>query len=145
VHEHQEGLAVAVQPNPVHDTRHLYAKNNPRAPTFPNKSSKFAVASQAMVLLTAVREKSNGNFTPQKMIVDYSIASAFFYDDFQLVVKSILIPSYEGDQRAASKLIDICAFDLNKLIELILASGHQPNSKISYIFGEECRTFCEGE
>jgi hypothetical protein len=82
VHERQEGLAAAVQPDPVHDTRHQYTENNPRALTFPNKSSKFAVASQAMVLLTAVREKSNGNFTPQKMIVDYLIAPASFYDDF---------------------------------------------------------------
>jgi hypothetical protein len=98
-----------------------------------------------MVLSTAGREKSNGNFTPQKMIVDYSIAPASFYDNFQLVVKSILIPSYEGAQRAASKLIVTCVFGLNKLIELILASGHQPNSKIFFIFGEECRTFCEGE
>jgi hypothetical protein len=81
----------------------------------------------------------------EKMIVDYSIAPASFYNDFQLVVKSISIPSYEGAQRATSKLIVICAFSLNELIELILASGHQPNSKISFIFGEECRTFCEGE
>jgi hypothetical protein len=66
VHECQEGLATAVQPNPMHDTQHQYAKNNPRALTFPNKSSKFAFASQAMVLSTAIREKSNGNFTPQK-------------------------------------------------------------------------------
>jgi hypothetical protein len=94
-------------------------RNNLRALTFPNKSSKFAVASQAMVLSTAIREKSNGFFTPQKMIVDYSIAPAPFYNDFQLVVKSILIPSYEGALRAASKLIVICAFGLNKLIELI--------------------------
>jgi hypothetical protein len=55
--------------------------------------------------------------------------SITFYDDFQLVVKSILIPSYEGAQRAASKLIVICAFGLNKLIKFILASGNQPNSK----------------
>jgi hypothetical protein len=84
-------------------------------------------------------------FFVEKMIVDYSVAPASFYDNFQLVVKSILIPSYEVAQRAASKLIVICAFGLNELIELILASGHQPTSKISFIFGEECRTFCEGE
>jgi hypothetical protein len=42
--------------------------------------------------------------------------SITFYDDFQLVVKSISIPSYEGAQRAASKLIVICAFVLNELI-----------------------------
>jgi hypothetical protein len=79
------------------------------------------------------------------MIIDYSIASASFYDNFQLVVKSTLISSYEGAQRAAMKLIVICTFGLNKLIKLILASSHKPNSKISFIFGEECRTYCEGE
>jgi hypothetical protein len=63
---------------------------------------------------------------------------------FQLIVKSISIPSYEGAQRTASKLIVICAFDHNELMKLILASDHQPNSKISLIFGEEFRTFCEG-
>jgi hypothetical protein len=36
-----------------------------------------------------------------------------------------LIPSYEGAQRAASKSIVICAFGLNKLIKLIMASCHQ--------------------
>jgi hypothetical protein len=41
----------------------------------------------------------------QWLIVDYSIASACFYDNFQLVVESISIPSYEGAQRAASELI----------------------------------------
>ena len=69
--------------------------------------------------------------------------------------KSIVdsIPSYEGAQRAASKLIVICTFGLNKLIKLISASRHQQlsvayvniNSKIFLIFEEECRTFCEGE
>jgi hypothetical protein len=54
---------------------------------------------------------------------NYSIAG------FQVVVKPISIPSYERAQRAASKLIVICAFRINKLIELILASGHPPNSK----------------
>jgi hypothetical protein len=83
--------------------------------------------------------------TPRWLIVDYSIVPASFYDDFQLVVESILIPSYEGAQRATLKLIVICAFGLNELIKLILASGQQPNFKISLIFGEECRTFCEGE
>ncbi len=29
----QEGLTAAVQPNPVHDTRHQYAENNPKAQT----------------------------------------------------------------------------------------------------------------
>ena len=63
------------------------------------------------------------------------------------------IPSYEGYQRAALKLIVICTFDLNVLIKLILVSCHQQhivayvntNSKIYLIFGQECRTFCEGE
>jgi hypothetical protein len=64
-----------------------------------------------------------------------------------------LISSYEGAQRAASKLIVIWDFGLNELIKLISASCHQQlsvayvntNSKIYLIFGEECRTFCEGE
>jgi len=57
--------------------------------------------------------------------------------------------------KRASKLIVISAFslNLNKLIKLISASHHQQlivayantNSKIYLIFGEECRTFCEGE
>jgi hypothetical protein len=62
----------------------------------------------------------------------------------QLIVESIPTPSYEGAQRAISKLIVICTFGLNKLIELIWASGHQPNSKIFCIFRGECRLFCEG-
>jgi hypothetical protein len=71
----------------------------------------------------------------------------------KLIVDYILISRSEGAQRAASKLIVICAFGLNELIKLISASRHQQlivayvktNSKIYLIFGEECRTFCEGE
>jgi hypothetical protein len=33
MHGRQEGLATAVQPDPVHDTWHQYAKNNPKAQT----------------------------------------------------------------------------------------------------------------
>ena len=77
--------------------------------------------------------------------------SNVFGQKSKLIVDSI--PSYEGAQRAASKLIVICAFGLNELIKLISASRHQQlivayvktNSKIYLIFGEECRTFCEGE
>jgi hypothetical protein len=77
--------------------------------------------------------------------------SNFFGQKSKLIVDSI--PSYEGAQKATSKLIVIWAFGLNELIKLISASRHQQlivayvktNSKIYLIFGEECRTFCEGE
>ena len=80
-----------------------------------------------------------------------SFDSNFFGQKSKLIVVSI--PSYEGAQRATSKLNVICAFGLNELIKLISASRHQQlivayvktNSKIYLIFGEECRTFCEGE
>jgi hypothetical protein len=86
-----------------------------------------------------VKDNGDAVVKQQSANSNYSVAG------FQLVVKSILIPSYEGAQRATSRLIVICAFGLNKLIELIFASGHQPNSKISFIFGEGCRTFRERE
>jgi hypothetical protein len=78
-------------------------------------------------------------------------ASNIFGQKSKLIIDSI--PSYEGAQRTASKLIVICAFGLNELIKLISASRHQQlivaydktNSKIYLIFGEECSTFCEGE
>jgi len=77
--------------------------------------------------------------------------SNIFSQKSKLIVDSI--PSYEGAQKAASKLIVICAFSLNELIKLISASRHQQlivayiktNSITYLIFGEECRTFCEGE
>ena len=49
--------------------------------------------------------------------------SNVFSQKSKLIVDSI--PSYEGAQRAASKLIVICAFGLNELIKLISASRHQ--------------------
>ena len=67
------------------------------------------------------------------MIVEHFTVSNYSIVGFQRVVKSTLTPSYEGAQRAASKLIVICAFGLNKLIKLIWASGHQLNSKIFLI------------
>jgi hypothetical protein len=105
----------------------------------------------------------------------------------KLIVDYVLIPSSEGAQRVASKLIVICAFGYNEIIELIKifchigeliqiitafhhnkltklnninhshqlidAYDHQKiivayinkNSKISLIFQEEKRIFCEGE
>jgi hypothetical protein len=70
--------------------------------------------------------------------------SNVFSQKSKLIVNSI--PSYEGAQKAALKLIVICSFGLNELIKLISASRHfKTNSKIYLIFGEECRTFCEGE
>jgi hypothetical protein len=104
----------------------------------------------------------------------------------KLIVDYVLIPSSEGAQSAASKLIFICIFGFNKIIEpitvfchieliqiimafhhnnltmlnninhshqLIDAFDHQKifvayinkNSKISLIFQEKCRIFCEGE
>ena len=90
---------------------------------------------------------------PHGLIVTSDAPSNIFSQKSKLIVDSI--PSYEGAlRRAASKLIVICAFDLNKLIKLISASRHQQlivayvnmNSKICLIFREECfRTFCEGE
>ena len=47
-------------------------------------------------------------------------ASNIFGQKSKLIVDSI--PSYEGAQRTASKLIVICAFGLNELIKLISAS-----------------------
>ena len=107
--------------------------NSAGAQAAPNHSSQLIVDS-----IVDVSSK------PSQLIVEHFTTSNYSIVGFQRVVKSILIPSYEGAQRAASKLIVICAFGLNELIELILASGHQPNSKISLIFREECRLFCEG-
>jgi len=129
-----------------------------------NKDSKFIVVSSF---------STNFSNTFTKLIVTSMFGrsnQSIPNDDFQLIVKLIVdsssegaqkskfivdsIPSYEGAQRAASKLIVICAFGLNKGINLISASCHQQlivayvnmNSKICLIFREECfRTFCEGE
>jgi hypothetical protein len=46
-----------------------------------NKSSKFAVASQAMVLSTTIGDNSNGSIKPQKLIVMYSKRSLHFRED----------------------------------------------------------------
>jgi hypothetical protein len=61
---------------------------------------------------------------PHGLIVTSDAPSNIFSQKSKLIVDSI--PSYEGAlRRAASKLIVICAFDLNKLIKLISASRHQ--------------------
>jgi len=129
-----------------------------------NKDSKFICVSSfptnfsdtfTKLIVTSMFGRSNQSFPNNdfqlvvKLIVDSSSEGAH---KSKLIVDSI--PSYEGSQRAASKLIVICAFGLNKLIKLISASRHQQlivayvnmNSKICLIFGEECfRTFCAGE
>ena len=46
-----------------------------------NKSSKFAVASQAMVPSITIGDNSNGNVKPQKLIVIYSKRSLHFRED----------------------------------------------------------------
>ncbi len=49
-----------------------------------NKSSKFAVASQAMVLSTTIRDNSSGSIKPQKLIVIYSKRSRHFRKDYNV-------------------------------------------------------------
>jgi hypothetical protein len=46
-----------------------------------NKSSKFAVASQAMIFSTTIGDNSNGSVKPQKLIVIYSKRSLHFRED----------------------------------------------------------------
>ena len=46
-----------------------------------NESSKFAVASQAIVFSMTIGDNSNGSFKPPKMIVIYSQRSLHFRED----------------------------------------------------------------
>ena len=46
-----------------------------------NKSSKFAVTSQAMVLSTTIGDNSSGSIKPQNLIVIYSKRSLHFRED----------------------------------------------------------------
>jgi hypothetical protein len=74
----------------------------------------------------------------QWLIVDYSIASACFYDNFQLVVESILIPSYEGAQRAASELIVTLTsiVDFQLVVEFNPITHSEGVCNASVIFGD---------
>ncbi len=78
----------------------------------------------AEIKLLGVRVIPNILFEePHGLIVTSDAPSNIFSQKSKLIVN--LIPSYEGALRqAASKLIVNCAFDLNKLIKLILASCH---------------------
>ena len=49
-----------------------------------NKSSKFAIAYQAMVLSTTIEDNSNGSVKPQKLIVIYSKRSLHFRKDYTI-------------------------------------------------------------
>jgi hypothetical protein len=73
------------------------------------------------------------------LIVDYSIASACFYADFHLVVKSISIPSHEGTQRAASEFIVTLTsiVDFQLVVEFNPIPHSEGECNASVIFGDK--------
>ena len=97
-----------------------------------NKSSKFAVASQAMVHSMTIGDNSNGNVKPQKLIVIYSKRSLHFREDCGYFVRENgSNSSISMDTPASSTSSALSASSVSPASSASLASFASPTSSAS--------------